>query len=339
MEKIKKSCFMFVCLVIFSFIFSGLVGAQPDKVFELSYATPVGPDHTFSIVDKKWFSKIEQESNGRIKIKPYWAGTLIGGREAIDEVAKGIADIGFISPGYARSGYDFVKRSFLFFTGANQSIGRKVFKDMMKKFPEIEREYKGLKVLSWSSGVDYQLLSRKPVRKLADLKGMRIKTIGELVTILAKFGAEGTSTPTPEVFVSLQKGLLDGTLTPYEAFKSLKLGEVIKYVTIFDIYRPHTGGRAMNLDTWNKLPKDIQEIFENNIEWYGAETDRIFDLKNDEGLKFAKELGVEFITLPEGELDTFYLEMKKVAEKQAEDLEKLGLPGRKMYQEAQALIR
>ncbi|MBI5440672.1 MAG: TRAP transporter substrate-binding protein DctP [Deltaproteobacteria bacterium] len=315
------------------------VRAAPAQVIELTFASPVGPDHTFSVVDKRWFEKIEKETNGRVKIKPFWGGTLVGSRDAVDEIAKGVADIGFISPGYAKSGYFFTKSSFLFFYGANQEVGRRVFKEMLAKFPEIEAEYKGLKVLAWSSGVDYDLISRKPVRKLADMKGMRVKTIAELTAVLATLGVEGMSMPTPEVYMNLQKSVVDATLTPFEAFKSLRLAEVAKYGVELGIYRPHAGGRVMNLTTWNKLPKDIQKVFENNIEWFGSEIDAQFVGANQQGIEVGRRQGVEFSKMPKEEMEKFYVPMRELAVKEAKELDQRGLPGTKMLQEAQSLIQ
>ncbi|HEX2967074.1 MAG TPA: TRAP transporter substrate-binding protein DctP [Syntrophorhabdaceae bacterium] len=339
MKRLLSNVVIVVLVCVISVMFAGLSKAQQGKVIELTYASPVGPDHTFSVVDRKWMEKIEKETNGRVKIKPFWGGTLIGSRDAIDEMVQGVADIGFVSPGYAKSGYFFTRSCFVFFYGANQEVGRRVFKEMLAKFPQIEAEYKDLKVLSWSSGTDYQLISRKPVKTLADLKGMRIKTIADLTSVLAKLGVEGMNMPTPEVYVNLQKGIVDGTLTPYEAFKSLKLGEVAKYATQMDIYRPHSGGKVMNLASWNKLPKDIQKIFENNIEWWGSETDKAFINADVEGKELAKKQGVQFFAFSKEEMDKFYAPVKELADKEAKALDARGLPGTKMYQEAQALIK
>jgi TRAP-type C4-dicarboxylate transport system substrate-binding protein len=339
MKKTWSISLVFVAVFLVLVMLSGTSAAQQGKVIELTYASPVGPDHTFSMVDKKWIEKIEKETNGRVKIKPFWGGTLVGSRDAVDELVEGVADIGFISPGYAKSGYPFTRSCFVFFYGANQEIGRRVFKEMLAKFPEIEAEYKGLKVLSWSSGTDYQLISRKPVHKLSDMKGMRIKTIADLTSVLASLGVEGFNMPTPEVYLNLQKGVVDGTLTPYEGFKSLKLGEVAKYVTEMNIYRPHSGGKVVNLNTWNKLPKDIQKVFENNIEWWGLETDKAFIQADLDGKEIAKKLGVEFIKLSKEDMEKFYAPVKELAAKEAKALDAKGLPGTKMYQEAQNLIQ
>jgi TRAP-type C4-dicarboxylate transport system substrate-binding protein len=292
-------------------------------------------------VDKKWIAKIEAETKGSVKIKPYWGETLVGYRDAITEIAKGVADMGFISPGYAKAGFPITRASYIFYFGANQEVGRKVFKEMLMKFPEIEQEYtsQGLKVLAWSSGADYQLITKRPVYKGEDLKGMRLKTLGEIVELLRAYGAEGTTTPASEVYSSMQKGILDGTLTPLEGLKTLRLAEVAKYCTMINFYRTHSGSRVINQSKWNSLPSEIKRVFEENIEFWGVETDRAFIEADKEGYEFGKKNGVQFITLSKEELERFYAPLKTIAEREASKLDSNGLPGTKIFKEAQTLIR
>ena len=104
--------------------------------------------------------------------------------------------MGYIAPAYEKAGYEITKAMYTFSHGASQEVGRRVIKELLAKFPEIEKEYTGLKVLAWTSGVNYQLLTtKKPVRKISDLKGMRIKCVGELMDALKDLGAEGIIDP------------------------------------------------------------------------------------------------------------------------------------------------
>ncbi len=337
----KRINFVLVLAAILFMAFvmpSGVMAQQ--KVIELTYGTPYGPDHTFSKTDQKWFAKIEKETNGRVKFKPFWGGAIIGGSaQAIDEMVKGVADIGFISPGQARTGYDLAKANFLFFIGANFNNGYSIFRQVLNKVPEIEKEYKGLKVMCWSSGTQYDLLSRKPVRKLADMKGMRVKTLGEITSVLKDLGVEGVDSPMTEVYMSLQKGILDGGFVTYNTLEVLRFSEVAKYYTVLNLYRPHTGSRVMSLVTWNKLPPDIQKVFENNIDWYSKEADA--DVRKDDisGKNFGQKAGVEFITLPQEDLTKFYGLILNEGVKEAKNLDAKGIPGTKVLQEAQSLIK
>jgi len=317
---------------------AGVMAQQ--KVIELTYGTPYGPDHTFSKTDQKWMAKIEKETNGRVKFKPFWGGAIIGASaNAIDEMVKGVADVGFISPGQAKTGYDLAKANFLFFIGANVNNGYGIFKEVLKSVPEIEKEYKGLKVMCWSSGTQYDFLSSKPVRKLADMKGMRVKTLGEITAVLKDLGVEGVNSPMTEVYVSMQKGILDGAFVPYQTLKVLRLSEVAKYYTVLNLYRPHVGGRVMSLTAWNKLPPDIQKVFENNIDWYSNEADKDVIRDDLDGKDFGQKAGVEFITLPKEDLAKFYGLILNEGAKAAKELDAKGIPGTKVMQETQRLIK
>lgn len=316
----------------------GVATAQQGKVIESSYGTPVGMDNPFSVADVKWIARIEKETNGRVKIKPYWGGSIIGGKDAMEELRQDAVDIAFVNPSTSRSGYAILKASYLFFYGADQKVGGKVFKELLKEFPEIEKEYVGLKVLAWG-GSTHQLVSRKPVRKIDDLKGMRLKVVGDISASLKDLGVEGMSISAADVYVGLQKGILDGVLTPVEALESLKFAEVAKYVTLINFYRSHSGTRMMNLGKWNSLPPDIQKVFENNIEWYGQETDAEFDRRNQHAIESGKKLGVEFIPISKEEMAKFYVPMKKYALIEAQGLDAKGLPGTKILNEAQRLIK
>jgi len=315
---------------------SGAIAQQ--KVIELTYGTPYGPDHIFSKTDQRWMAKIEKETNGRVKFKPFWGGAIIGASaNAMDEMVKNVADVGFISPGQAKTGYDVSKALFLFFTGVNPADERRIFFEMLKRFPEIEAEYKGLKVMGWSSGTQYDLLARKPVRKLADMKGMRVKTLGEITSVLKDLGVEGVNSPMTEVYVSMQKGILDGAFVTYNTLDILRLAEVAKYYTMLNLVRPSTGSRVMSLVAWSKLPPDIQKVFQSNVEWFSTESDND-QIKSDmEGKEFGKKNGVEYITLPKEDMAKFYSLILDKAAKEAKNLDAKGLPGTKILTEVQRL--
>lgn len=314
--------------------------ARQNGVIELTYGTPYGPDHLFSKTDKKFFAKVERETKGRVKFKPFWGGTVLGGRgDAIDEIVKGVVDIGFISVGQARTGYDIAKASFLFFDGANVKNGSRVFMELLRNCPEIEREYKRLKVLAWSSGIEFQLLSRKPVKGLADMKGMRIKTQGEIIQVLKQLGVEGSTGPITEAYMNIQKGIWDGAFTPYSQLRTMRLAEVTKYVTVFNLYRTPVGSRVMSLSSWNRLPPDIRKVFEANIGWYGLEADADSIREDEAGREFGQTNGVRFFLLPAEDRKRLNELMLKEAAIRAKKLDEKGLPGTRILQETQRLIK
>jgi TRAP-type C4-dicarboxylate transport system substrate-binding protein len=71
-----------------------------------------------------------------------------------------------------------------------------------------------------------QILSRKPIRKVADMKDMKLKTSGTYAEVIRESGAEGVNAPMSEVYVMLQKGIKNGILCAPKALKTMSLAEV-----------------------------------------------------------------------------------------------------------------
>jgi TRAP-type transport system periplasmic protein len=334
-----------VIMFLMAVVFLGTVSlpeigtTQQSGVIELTYSSPFNPDHAFCQADKQWMAKIETETRGRVKFKPFYGGTLIASGDGIQELEKGVADVAQIFPGAMKTGYHFAKGSFLFFAAATLETGPHIFFELLNKFPEIEREYQGIKVISWGSGSSYYLSSRKPVRKITDMKGMRIRSNGELINVLKNLGAEGTTTAPADIYTNLQKGVLDGAITPPEALKSQRFFEVVKYTTNIKIYRAMSGQRAMNLNSYNKLPPDVRRVIDDNILWYSRTCDSVLGNADKEGLAFAKTKGVEIITLPADEIQRLHAEISKEAIQQAKKLDERGLQGSKIYQEIESLLQ
>ena len=337
MKITRNLAILFVVMSFITFALPGLTTAQ--SVIKLTYASPYGADHSFSKADKKYFEKIEKESKGRIQITPYWGGTLMTGADAIDELRAGTADMALISPSASKAGFDLTKASVLFFAGASQETGHKVFMETIKKIPELEQEFKGLKVLAWTGGADFQLLTRKPVRTISDLKGLRIKARGDTDDVFNSFGAATVPNPAGEVYMMISKNMLDGTNLPTQTLKVLKMADVTKFCTMLGNFGTPTGTRAMNINSYNKLPADIRKIIDDNVDWYSVAADTEVQTDDKEGVVYGKANGVEFINLPKADLDKFNAAWNEKALKVAKALDAKGLPGTKFLNEAQATIK
>jgi TRAP-type C4-dicarboxylate transport system substrate-binding protein len=141
-----------------------------------------------------------------------------------------------------------------------------------------------------------------------------------------------------ETYVALQKGTIDACLAPYSTITAFKFNEVAKYVTVLDLTSSVRPTRAMNLNSYNKLPKDIQAAFDKSVEFW-SEKDNLWRYKDDvAGLELAKNTGVEIITLPKAELDRIYKAADSAMLKEAKKLDEKGLPGTKLYKATRELV-
>ena len=72
--------------------------APQTGVYVLRYASNYPPTHPFSRADITWMRAVEKASNGRIRIQPFWGGSLISSDNSVIELRHGVADIALITP-------------------------------------------------------------------------------------------------------------------------------------------------------------------------------------------------------------------------------------------------
>ncbi len=315
--------------------------AASERLVELKYGSQYPPTHSYSVADMNWMQKIEKETNGRVKIKPYWSGTLIGNMGNVAEVEKRTVDIGFITPVFEDSGVDLTVAAIGYFWGSpSDKLNIKIYWELWDKFPELCKEIDRLKVLALTAATPLRLMTVKPVRTLADLKGMRIKTSGDMVAPLNVFGAEGLGISMAEAVEGMKKGTIDGVFCNVDGYKSMELAEIVKYETEnFFSTRGPSGARGMNWSTWNKLPPDTQKVFEGNKEWWSFEIVNTMEKGDIEGRELSKKAGVQIIQMPASEVQRLSDVHKAENIKMARELDGKGLPATKLYNEVRRLLK
>jgi TRAP-type C4-dicarboxylate transport system substrate-binding protein len=136
------------------------------------------------------------------------------------------------------------------------------------------------------------LHTKTPVRKLEDLKGMKIRATGTTAKIVSALGATPVAMPMGDSYDAISRGVAEGIVCPTESLQGWKLGEVIRYSTQdYGAAYSVTFFVVMNKARWNSLPADVQKAIEGvNAEWIdktGAGWDEI----DKAGSAFAAGLG------------------------------------------------
>jgi len=306
--------------------------------FNLTYASPYTETHPYGAADAEWIARIEEQSGGRVDITPFWGGALVSSREGVDELAAGVADISYIAPIYARSGYDMnrlVPGMFYGYTDPEKVL--EVYMDLVEDFPVFGEELNGVHVVGYNVGSPMHLLLRnKPVETLDDLKGLRIRSAVDFIGPLAAFGAEGVTMPMTETYPSLEKGVVDGVIAPYEALKSLSFAEVVKYYSELPHSRGAYPSRAVNGDVWARLPDDIRQIFDDNAEWLSLRTLELAQEAEDAGREYGVENGVQFNTVAPAVVAEYSETFAPAIRTVAEQLDAMGKPGTEVLEAIRA---
>ncbi|MBC2651572.1 TRAP transporter substrate-binding protein DctP [Novosphingobium flavum] len=306
----------------------------------LTYASPYPPTHPFSKADITWMKHVEQASGGRIRIKPYWSGALLSSDMSMIEIRHGLADIGLITPIYARGGAHMLRAQSGFYGGIRSLQDQVAVYDCLdRRFPAFGNELKGLHVLAAQGGNFPGVLTRnRPVHSLADLKGLRLRAQSDAIDVLRALGADPVNMPMGEVYSALAKGVIDGVVAPADTIKSLHFAEVAHHFTSLRFSRGAYPARAMSDRAWQRLsPAQQRLLAESRRVWEAALAKEVLKAEAA-GVAYASGHGVEMIPFPAGEqarLDTLY---NRFALDQAQRLSAVGIDGVPVFREAQRLI-
>ncbi len=313
----------------------------PEEVIKLTYATNMSLPQAFAVASQAWIDKIEKESGGLVDIEPYWGGALVDPRQAYSELLAGVADIVAWTASFEREGFDLEKvLAYAYYGVKDYDTSRRIYAEVGAKYPEIDQEFAATKTLCLHSVAPYHVQTvDRPIRKLEDFGGLTFKANGVHINILNELGAEGIAVPMTEVYVAMQKGTMDGALSPYDTLETMKFADLVKYCTYLNIATGPAPHRSMNLDKWNSLPPKVQKVFEDNIEWYGKKFDEETYNGDISAKKFGIEQGVEMLTLPPEELSKLYEIIGSVVSEEAAKLQDKGFSNATaIYKEIRRLI-
>ena len=205
--------------------------------------------------------------------------------------------------------------------------------DLVTEMSKISNEYKDVKVLAqgFNGGTMYQLLTvKKEVKSPADMKGLTIWCEADWNGFVRECGATPVNTPFSEVYSSLQKNMYDGMLIPTETLQSCNFAEVCKYCVKLNLCYTSAPGHLMNLDTWNSLPEDIQQIIDSEEIRSVVETANVEGFKASEkgAMAWAEEnFGTKEVVLSDDQRAEFIALVQKANLAKAAELDAQGLPG------------
>jgi len=176
-----------------------------------------------------WLAKMEQDSGGDLKFEKYYGGTL--GRDPSQYaklVQDGVTDMGHVVSHYTIGQFpddDLFNLPNLFRNAeeASRAYQRLIGKNML-------RGYDGLHVLAVFTTGPAGIHTKPPIKSLADVKGLKLRTSGAGLTEAGKhLGAVGVPLPAPAVAENISRGVIDGTMLDWVAIKLFRVQEVAFY--------------------------------------------------------------------------------------------------------------
>jgi TRAP-type C4-dicarboxylate transport system substrate-binding protein len=235
----------------------------PAKI-KLIFATYSAEKGFVSAGLRAFGAALEQKTNGQVTVEYSYSQALGTIPEYYDVLVRGIADVVHYSPYQTTGLFPLSEVGTLPFVVPTAEIASKAFNQVYRAGLLDKKFYEGTKTLFVCGDQGSNLRTvNKPVTTLADIKGVKIMIPGGMITSsrVSAMGAVPVVVTGPDVYPALQKGTVEGQLTGWCPMPQFKWCEVNHYAT-----EPLIGGSpwaiGMNLDSYNKLPKNIQKIID-----------------------------------------------------------------------------
>ncbi len=256
---------VFLALAVLMPAFSGPAMAYSEKdpmVLKASIDNPPGDMKAKTI---KYFGDlIEKRTNGRIKFEYFYGGSLTKKPQFVDAVAKGIADI---STGPISFVTGKLPELSVFEVYGAYKLDKHL--EMEKTVEPLMTEYfkeKGIKhlLIQYSGSVVFAHKS-KMLAKPEDWNGQKIRLGGRWQSELGKkWGASPVFLSPGELYIAVQKGVIDGYMLIWDIIYGLKLYEVAPFHTDTN-FSNNVENVTMNLKKWESLTKEDQKIFQDAV--------------------------------------------------------------------------
>ncbi|MFW6177325.1 MAG: TRAP transporter substrate-binding protein [Desulfohalobiaceae bacterium] len=260
-------------------------GGQAQEI-QLSYAN-FPPAGTFpSVQMERWAQEVQERTKDKVHIDTFPGGALLGAKNMLRGVVQGQADIGCLSMAYQPGVFPLtsVLELPLGLTSAEQA-SQMLWELYQEHQPE---EFAEVKVLTMFTSAPSNIMSKKPVRSLKDIKGMELRASGAASRMLKELGATPVSMPMPETPEALQKGVVQGLLSSLEVLKDLDFATYCPYVTMTKL-QVYPFAVVMNKDKWESLPSDVQQVMLDLAREQAVWTGRYMDRHVQKALKYARD--------------------------------------------------
>lgn len=258
------------------------------------------------VTNNIWAPEINEKSKGRLVIEVYAPGVLVKTKEALDALNKGMIDVLHSSVYY----YPVVPEGTSCFWLPFGFESAEQLAEIYPKLKPILREAYAKYNVHYAHPVPVAsmglILGAKPVNRLEDVKGLKLRAAGGAAAVAKALGAEPVTIAPAEMYMALQRGTVDGHVYPFYAIETYKFYEVAKYVLASPvIWNPAETSVFINLDAFNRLPDDLKKIVEKaseNTFRYTVDANSKWD---ERAFDICKKHGVEIITLPKEEVARF----------------------------------
>lgn len=290
----------------------GMVSAAQQKTagktWTMKYDCYIQASAAPAQLDNWYIDTVAERSKGRVKFEKYWASSLHKVGEHLQAVRDGLSEMSLISYGYYPAMVPLSRGLEWYFMGCDHADTLlKVSRDLYQTYAPLRQEWEtrnNCKVLYFTNWDYCPLFMKKPITKVEQMKGLKIRGYGVGAETIDRLGGRGMPVVAAEVYQSLERGILDGVF----AYCFVTAEKAKLYEQAPNIVEIGAGAHApttvvINLELWKSLPNDIKAIFEQTAEevykWKYVE---LYTKLLDESLEIMLKKGAKFTKWPDEEI-------------------------------------
>lgn len=206
---------------------------------------------------------VKKITNGQLEIKVFSDGAIVPAFQVFDAVRNGVAEIGYDWPGYWK-GKD---EAFVAFASVPFGLNNIEYTIWllngggMELANELYGSFGLVPLIGGNSGQEMGFFTKKPLTKVQDLKGMKVRTVGWAADILKEMGVSVSPLPGGEIYLAFERGVLDSAefSVPFITYP-MGFQEIAKNVMLPGWHQPAVQLMfEVNKKAWDSLPQNLKD--------------------------------------------------------------------------------
>jgi TRAP-type C4-dicarboxylate transport system substrate-binding protein len=271
-----------------------------------------------------------------------YGGSLYKWQNSLEAIEIGLTDIGWVGALWETSKMPLQNVTYYTpFVTDDLLLLLDLFNDLHDSMPELAQAWhEQNQILLGASGVDtYHLMTTFPVNTIDDLEGRKILAPGPSATWLEGTGAVAVNGGLSTYYTQLSTGVADGVLTILSGAYPYRIHEVAPYITLVGIGAQFNGGMAINKETWERLPPDVQATLAELGRDYSQTMGEAVVARYDQALVAVQEEGATVVTLADDEKRRWIDGLPDIAGRWVASAEQRGHPAGEVLRVYMAAIR
>lgn len=307
---------------------------------ELTLGHPFPASHVIQAkVLDDWVQEVSDATGGTVEIEIVPGGGLGPPPAMYENTVAGAQDLGWALHGYTAGRFPLMQIVEMPFAFNTAEEATSALWDLYDEFPAFQEEYSDVHVIGlWTHDTGDLWTSGTQVKTMEDMSGLSLRAPGPIQQdLINELGGSPVGMPAPEIYDSMERGVIDGLLISNSGVDSFGLYDVIDFGVDCDCYVAAMFLVA-NQSTWDSLsPEQQAAIDELSGREFSMRAAQAYDSDSEANQQKIDEAGIEMTELSGDELERWQEVGRRVAEKWVQEREDAGQPGQAMYDRLQEL--